>query len=58
MNNLSLKNLNNIIDDLKVNLKNKKNKFNNLNSIRLKKLNKLLDEKKINNLLKWINQKK
>ena len=51
-------NLNNIIDDLKINLKNKKVSINTLNLIRLKKLNKLLDEKKIDNLLKWINQKK
>ena len=51
-------NLNNIIDDLKINLKNKKVNINTLNLIRLKKLNKLLDEKKIDNLLRWINQKK
>ena len=50
--------LNNIIDDLKLNLKKKKNNFNSLNLIRLKKLNKLLEEKKIDNLLKWIDQKK
>ena len=50
-------NLNNIIDDLKLNLSKNKN-LNSSNLIRLKKLNKLLEKKKIDNLLKWINQKK
>lgn len=50
--------LDNIIDDLKHNLKRKNDNFNSLNLIRLKKLDKLIERKKINNLLQWIDQKK